>query len=106
MEKIFEMLEFLDESIECIKREPHAFILKYGAKIGAAAQLFADNESKYLYMQEIVFCSLIKIIHASVASAQVGFMSDQEVADKMNIIKNHQIFNMFCVSSIASSLVE
>ena len=95
MKNLKDLLLLCDETFSILKSKCHEYIIINGNKIETCINLFSDDASKFLYMQELNFCAVSQYVQAHVASIFSGLMHFNEHAEQIEAIKNHKIFSQF-----------
>ncbi|MBQ7607735.1 MAG: FkbM family methyltransferase [Desulfovibrionaceae bacterium] len=94
MKNISNILELCEKSFETANSRAKEFILRNSRKIDLVLNLFSDEESNYLYAQEIIYCALSQVLRQDLAPYFAGLMTSLEFSKYVDSMRNHKIFNL------------
>ena len=95
MNSIKDILNLCDTTVESFTGRLKEFILRNGRKINETIKLFSNEDSKYLYAQEILYCAFSQYLRADVASYFAGLMTESEFQKFIDAMKQHKIYKLF-----------
>lgn len=94
MKNISEILFFYEKAIAVAGSRGQEFILRNCSSISLVLSLFSDDESRYLYAQEIVFCALCQSMRIDLLPYFAGLMTYDEFRIYEELMRKHKLFNL------------
>ena len=94
MEKLNDIFDLYDRSLAFAGMKGKEFIHKNGRNINHVLHLFSDEESRYLYAQEIVYCSLLQILDQEIIPSFIGLMTGKEFSNYVSMMRESKLFDI------------
>ena len=95
MKDIKNVLDLYDRSLAMAGSRGQEFIVRNGRCINQVLSLFSDEESRYLYAQEIVYCALCQFVRQDLVPYFAGLMTSAEFGKYVDGMRNHKLFSLF-----------
>lgn len=103
MKNVADVLQQYDKILEVISNRWTDGLLINRSNIDAVFRLFSDEESCYLYGQELIFCLLKNFLNSDKASTFAGLMSDQSFKNYINkVVKENVCPELECQNTPSS----
>ncbi|MBQ9537065.1 MAG: FkbM family methyltransferase [Desulfovibrionaceae bacterium] len=95
MKTIDDILSLCTKNLNGLTNYVQTLILQHAREIETSLSLFSDDESKYLYAQEIIYTTISQFVYPVYANHIAGLMPIQEFMAEVEKVKKHKIFELF-----------
>lgn len=107
MKNMHEILENYFETIDILAKQYAAPMLAQRKNIDKVLHLLSDDDSRELYGQELIFCTMKNFLNSDKASTYAGLMSDKDFKAAMRRAQDNKHFNeIICNTDPSSSFIK